>query len=138
MKKGLLLLSFLMAGMYFGQSAMVLKTEDGKDVVLESNGTWHYASNSIEQKKPDDYCNVEEINEVAARKSRLLKIGEARLKDLKKFVSVDQECDIENIKVIAASEQLGSGAYNVCACNRKVKYQKMGTVFMRSGQNPFR
>lgn len=138
MKKTLFFVGILISSLHFGQSAMVVKTDDGKQVVLESNGTWHYSDsteNKAEQSK--DFCNLEDIDEVAARKNKYIKASESRLSDLKKFVSVDQECDIKNIKVIAASEQIGSGVYNVCACNKKVKYQKMGSVFMRSGQSPF-
>lgn len=119
------------------QENIIAKTSDGKSVILKNNGTWIYVDSSNISDRPADYCDLDAIVEVKGRKDGGLAMVEARLSDLKKHISVDLECDIKEIKVIAASEQKGNGAYNVCACSKKVKYKKMGSVFMRDGQKLF-
>lgn len=56
---------------------------------------------------------------------------------LKKFVAIDNNVDEKEVIIIRAQNNFGSGIYTLCVKNQPLKYQKMGTVFMREGKNPF-
>lgn len=56
---------------------------------------------------------------------------------LKKFVAIDNGVDEKDVTIIRAQNGFGSGIYTVCVKGQPVQYQKMGTVFMREGKNPF-
>ncbi|MDQ0066948.1 hypothetical protein [Chryseobacterium lathyri] len=56
---------------------------------------------------------------------------------LKKFVAIDNGVDEKEVTIIRAQNGFGSGIYTVCAKGQPIQYQKMGTVFMREGKNPF-
>lgn len=56
---------------------------------------------------------------------------------LKKFVAIDNGVDEKDVIIIRAQNGFGSGIYTVCVKQQPVQYQKMGTVFIREGKNPF-
>ncbi|MCD0457818.1 hypothetical protein LPB85_20510 [Chryseobacterium sp. LC2016-27] len=56
---------------------------------------------------------------------------------LKKFVAIDNRVDEKEVTIIRAQNGFGSGIYTVCVKRQPIQYQKMGTVFMREGKNPF-
>ncbi|WP_157445786.1 hypothetical protein [Chryseobacterium indologenes] len=56
---------------------------------------------------------------------------------LKKFVAIDNGVDEKEVIIIRAQNGFGSGIYTVCVKGQPIHYQKMGTVFMREGKNPF-
>jgi len=43
----------------------------------------------------------------------------------------------KDVIIIRAQSGFGSGIYTVCANGQPIQYQKMRTVFMREGKNPF-
>jgi hypothetical protein len=59
-------------------------------------------------------------------------------KRLKKFVAIDNGVEEKEVTIIRAQNGLGSGIYTACVKGTPIKYQKMGTVFMREGNNPFK
>ncbi|WP_223605790.1 hypothetical protein [Chryseobacterium sp. OSA05B] len=56
---------------------------------------------------------------------------------LKKFVAIDNGVDEKEVIIIRAQNGFGSGIYTACVKGQSIQYQKMGTVFMREGKNPF-
>lgn len=56
---------------------------------------------------------------------------------LKKFVAIDNGVNEKDVIIIRAQNGFGSGIYTVCVNGQPIQYQKMGTVFMREGKNPF-
>lgn len=56
---------------------------------------------------------------------------------LRKFVAIDNGVEEKEVIIIRAQNGLGSGIYTACVKGQPVQYQKMGTVFMRNGNNPF-
>lgn len=56
---------------------------------------------------------------------------------LKKFVAIDNGVSEKDVIIIRAQNGFGSGIYTVCVKQQPIQYQKMGTVFMREGKNPF-
>ncbi len=69
--------------------------------------------------------------------TKQLKRFNATLDDLKKHVAVENDCTVNDIIVIAMSEQLGNGMYSLCIKGKKMKYKRMGSVFMKNDENPF-
>ena len=138
MKKIFFSLGLVAFSLCFSQKTINATTESGKNVILNENGTWNYVTTQNQANQSEDFCDLASIDEYKARKSGILTIGEARVKDLKKHIAVDLACEIDKIKIIAGSEQKGNALYNVCACNKKVKYQRIGTVFLKESQNPFK
>ncbi|WP_123984919.1 hypothetical protein [Chryseobacterium sp. G0201] len=57
---------------------------------------------------------------------------------LKKFVAIDNGVEEKEVIIIRAQNGFGSGIYTACVKGQPIKYQKMGTVFMRDGNNPFK
>ena len=51
--------------------------------------------------------------------------------DLKKHVSVENNCKVENVKFLDISEQKGNGMYKLCVKGRVMKYRRTGSVFSR-------
>lgn len=58
-------------------------------------------------------------------------------KRLKKFVAIDTGVEENEVIIIRAQNGFGSGIYTACVKGQPIQYQKMGTVFMREGKNPF-
>lgn len=57
---------------------------------------------------------------------------------LKKFVAIDNGVEEKEVIVIRAQNGFGSGIYTACVKGQPIQYQKMGTVFMRESNNPFK
>jgi len=53
-------------------------------------------------------------------------------------VAIDNGVEEKEVIIIRAQNGLGSGIYTACVKGKPIKYQKMGTVFMREGNNPFK
>lgn len=136
MKKLLFLcVGLCFTGASFAQEGVKAVTTDGKEVLLKTDGTWAYTQGTTTT--DENVCVLEEINEQKSRKDGFLKATEGRIKDLKKHVSVDENTTIDKIKVISASEQRGNGLYNLCVDGKKMKYKRVGSVFLKDGQKLF-
>lgn len=59
-------------------------------------------------------------------------IGKSGLNSLVKVVSVEQDCPVENIKILESFHKSGGGYYKLEACGKVVRYKKIGSVFMES------
>ncbi len=57
---------------------------------------------------------------------------------LKKFIAIDNGVEEKEVTIIRAQNGFGSGIYTACVKGQPIQYQKMGTVFMREGNNPFK
>lgn len=57
---------------------------------------------------------------------------------LKKFVAIDNGVEEKEVTITRAQNGFGSGIYTACVKGQPIKYQKMGTVFMREGTSPFK
>ena len=106
-------------------------TEDGKKVILKSDNTWEYAD--MELKK----------SQITAATTSDCNLGsdfveKKKNERLRKFAAVDNDYNVEDIKFINLSESLGNGIYTLCIKGKIIKYKKMGTVFMKADQDPFK
>jgi hypothetical protein len=139
MKKSIIILSIFITTLSFGQS-IIAKTEDGRRVILNKDKTWEFIDKTVKkinENTSDSDCKLpENFKEPKGKNSFSYKRFEITLKDLKKHVSVDFDCKIDDIIIVKASEQKGNGAYTLCVKGKSVKYRRAGTVFFRQGTNP--
>ena len=141
MKKLFTLCFIVLSSFAFSQNK-IATTENGKRVLLRDNNTWEYIdSNELsKEKSPDSKCNLA-ANYVEPKSEKSveswLRRFDATLEDLRKHIAVENDCDLKNIKFLNISEQKGNGMYSVCVKGTEMKYKRMGTVFMKSDQDPF-
>lgn len=135
--KKLFILGVLLTSTYTFAQNKTAVTEDGKKVILKSDKTWEYVENKSDIKT----CTVEagfvEPKGESKNQSFLKKTG-ATVTDLKKHISVDRECNITDIILTDISEQLGNGIYIVCINGKEYKYRRIGSVFYKDGDDPFK
>ena len=89
----------------------------------------------------DEFPNCElpvdfEEPEADKKIQKWLKRVDAQVKDLKAHASVDNDCSVEDIKVIRISEQKGNGNYVLCVNGKEMRYRRTGSVFHRQGVSP--
>ncbi|MFZ3563414.1 hypothetical protein [Tenacibaculum finnmarkense] len=53
-------------------------------------------------------------------------------KTLIKTVSIEQNCEKENIKIIGKIKGLHGATYSLSACGKRLVYKQVGSVFMES------
>jgi hypothetical protein len=104
--------AFLISVLSFAQNKAAT-TEDGKKVILKSDKTWEFADLKIQTNKCEVSANFVEPKGESKNQS-FLKMVDATTKDLKKHISVDRGCKIEDITLTNLSEQKGNGIYIVC------------------------
>lgn len=135
MKKILSFCLFTISTITLSQSKTAI-TEDGKKVILKSNKTWEYDNDSANSQND---CVLEaNFKEPKGKNTMTLRLGNATTDDLKKHVAVDNECKVEDIILLNISEQKGNAMYLLCVKGKKMKYKRMGTVFMRAEQDPLK
>ncbi|WP_299548231.1 DUF3157 family protein [Seonamhaeicola sp.] len=138
--------SFLVAFLFFigftgfSQDNHIVKTEDGRRVLLKADFTWEY----IDLKKPKEVEQVEiqkpnpsngntcelakDFVEPKLNKKiqTQLKKGRATMAHVKQKVAKDLKCDVEDVVLLSASETKASGTYNFCVNGTKVTYKRTG------------
>ena len=130
MKKLFICSLLLASALIFAQNKKAT-TEDGKKVILKSDNTWEYLD--AEAKKL----------QIASSTTSECNLGadfveKKKNERLRKFAAIDNDCNTEDIKFINLSEGLGNGIYTLCIKGKIIKYKKMGTVFMKADQDPFK
>ena len=66
-----------------------------------------------------------------------MKKVDATIEDLRKHVAIDNDCNESDIIFLRISEQKGNGLYDLCVKGKNLKYKRMGSVFMKTNENPF-
>lgn len=141
MKRILLLILFVLPFTTSAQSILAT-TKDGREVLLKADNTWQFLGTSTDDKKTSANKNCElpvDFKEPEGDKKiqNWLKRGDAQVKDLKKHVAVDNNCEPEDITLMKISEQKGNGNYILCVNGETMQYKRIGTVFMKAGESPF-
>jgi choline kinase len=135
MKKTLSFCLFALSTIALSQSKTAT-TEDGKKVILKSDKTWEYDNNSTISE--NDCILDANYKEPKGKNTMTLRMTNSTTDDLKKHVAVDNECKIQDIKILNISEQKGNAMYLLCVKGKKMKYKRMGSVFMKADQDPFK
>jgi uncharacterized protein YxeA len=139
MKKILINFIAVLAFISLNAQNYIVKTEDGRRVLLKSDNTWEFVDGTSEIKKSENQnCNLpENFEEPNGKSSMFLKKGDATIKDLKKHVSIDMNCEVSDIILIRASEQKGNGNYVLCVKGKEERYRRIGSVFLKSDEKIF-
>lgn len=123
--KKLFIYSLLLASTLTFAQNKTATTEDGKKVILKSDKTWEYDTKSPTVSEND--CNLGADFKEGKTNERL-----------RKHVAVENDCKLEEIKFISMVQEFGSGTYSLCVKGKKMKYKKVGSVFMRAEQDPLK
>ena len=137
MKKLFVSILFIASTISIAQSKIAI-TEDGKKVILKSDKTWDYVDKTVVSEKD---C-ILESNYVEPKSEKgvnsWLTKFDATTDDLKKHVAVENDCKVEEVKLLNISEQKGNGMYSLCVKGKKMKYRRMGSVFSRLDEELFK
>ncbi|WP_111307798.1 DUF3157 family protein [Confluentibacter sediminis] len=148
MKTSFLILLFFISFIGFSQNNYIVKTDDGRRVLLKADYTWEYidAETSVGSKnvmsetlKPSESnaCNLSQDFVEPALDNNIqaqLKRGRATIDDIKKKVAKDNKCEVGDIILLSVSEEKSKGLYNFCANGKKVSYKRTGHSIVKSGQ----
>lgn len=127
MRTTFLLFLFIVSSMAFGQNNMILKTDNGRRVLLKADYTWEY----IDTEKPlaNKSCDLPEgfvEPELNQKIQAQLKKGRATIDDVKQKVAKDYNCDISDVILLSFTEQKVKAVYHFCANGTKVTYKRTG------------
>lgn len=155
MKKIIFIAFLWLSFIGYAQDNYIVKTDDGRRVLLKADYTWEYIdltppvktiqSNEIIeppiQHPPKSIvssnCNVgpnfiePKLNK---RIQAYLKKGRATMKDLKKKVAKDYKCESQDVLLLKAEETNAKGVYTFCANGAKVVYKRTGNNFFKKGK----
>src|SRR5690606_14281768 len=147
MKTAIFTLLFFISFIGFSQNNHIVKTDDGRRVLLKADFTWEYidaevpALNSASKEKlqsaESNACNLpQDFVEPELDKSiqMQLKKGRAAMEDIKKKVAKEYKCQVEDVILLSASEDKAKGAYDFCANGTKVSYKRNGHTVVKKGQ----
>ena len=137
MKTYFSLLLFLISFMGFAQNNHIVKTEDGRRVLLKADFTWEYidaSTTNISKSKESTNCNLTEdfVEPKLDKKIQAqLKKGRATMSHVKKKVAKDNECTVEDVILLSASEYKSKAVYHFCANGKEVIYKRVGTTIIK-------
>lgn len=98
--------------------------------------TLYFAQETQKDKKCDLPANYQEPKPDKKIQSFLKKV-DATISDLRKHIAIDNDCNESDVIFLRISEQKGNGLYDLCVKGKNLKYKRMGSVFMKSTENPF-
>lgn len=145
MKKYLFTVAVLISCISFSQNNHIVKTEDGRRVLLKADYTWEYLDNgeatvdksitkaikSIEEST----CSIEDGFEEPKLNSKIqakLKRGRATISHVKKKVAKDNKCDISDVFLLQFTEQNEKAVYHFCVNGKKVAYKRIGNSIIKA------
>ncbi|WP_194766229.1 DUF3157 family protein [Tamlana sp. I1] len=131
----------------FSQNNYIVKTEDGRRVLLKADYTWEYIDNIVPEKKAVDSTLVETNNDNSCKPdadfkepkldSKIqaeLKKGRATIDHVKAKVAKDNDCNVEDVLLLNAKEQKTNAIYLFCANGNIVKYKRVGNSIIKAGK----
>ncbi len=157
MKKCLFVFVLLLSFFGYSQNNYIVKTDDGRRVLLKADFTWEYIDlvTPTEEKAVDDKEAIaaqiaQGSKSVNTRKCNILpdfkepkgdrvvqahlKKGRATIKHIKKKVAKDNNCEVEDVLLLKLREQKNQGSYTFCANGKKVVYKRTGFSFAKKGK----
>ena len=160
MKYLFILFFFTFSTLSFAQNNHIVKTEDGRRVLLKADFTWEYID-MLKKEKPTPNVKPianqqKQVTPTAEQKPMLrktsncgvsnsfvepklnakiqnqLRKGRATIKHIKKKVAKDNNCDVDQVLLLSASETKERGRYDFCANGVNVKYKRTGNSILKS------
>ena len=137
----------LISSIGFAQNNHIVKTEDGRRVLLKADFTWEYIDvespktnsivNDILKPAKKDNCNLADNFEEPKLDKKIqnqLKKGRATISHIKNKVAKDNDCTVEDVLLLSVSEQKAKGIYDFCANGKKVTYKRVGNSIIKNGK----
>ncbi|KJD33831.1 hypothetical protein PK35_03520 [Tamlana nanhaiensis] len=145
MKNLLFLAVFLVSFFSFSQNNYIVKTEDGRRVLLKADFTWEYIDMPTENNQQvatlteakDAGCNLGADFEEPKLNKKIqsqLKKGRATMNHVKEKVAKDHNCTVNDVVLISVSEQKSKAVYVFCANGKSVKYKRVGLNVIEAGK----
>lgn len=149
MKIYFLFLFLVVSAVGFSQNNYIVKTDDGKRVLLKADYTWEYIDTEPQSKEAElvaqpkqaviananNDCSLGPNYTEPKLKGKIqsqLKRSKASMPYLKKRVAKDNNCDVKDVVLLDFSEQKERGTYYFCVQGKKVKYKRIGGSIMKS------
>ncbi len=149
MKTFFFLLLVTISYISFAQDNHIVKTENGRRVLLKADFTWEYidaeksasnasisATNTLETKGDKD-CNLAEGFEEPKLDKKLqaqLKRGRSTMVHVKKKVAKDYNCEVTDVLLVSFSEQKSKGVYHFCINGTKTTYKRIGNSIVKKAK----
>ncbi|WP_370477145.1 DUF3157 family protein [Tamlana flava] len=147
MKLCFFLLLFFISYTSFAQNNYIVKTEDGRRVLLKADYTWEYIDaevpvaqvkkNEIPEPSIENGCNLTDDFEEPKLNKKIqdqLKRGRATIDHIKAKVAKDYDCTVEDVLLLSVSEKKSTGSYTFCANGKKVFYKRTGYAILEKGK----
>lgn len=133
MRTTLFLFLFVFSSMGFAQNNIIVKTDDGRRVLLKADHTWEY----IDTEKPlaNKRCDLPEgfvEPKLNQKIQSQLKKGRATIDDVKQKVAKDYHCNLSDVILVSFTEQKVKAVYHFCANGTKVTYKRTGYSIIKS------
>lgn len=134
---------FLVSGVVFTQNNHIVKTDDGRRVLLKADYTWEYidvekpavdGATSENISKTSKSCGVAQDFVEPKLNNKIqsqLKKGRATISHVKKKVAKDYNCEVSDVLLLSFSEQKEKGMYHFCANGTKVTYKRIGSTIIK-------
>lgn len=147
MKTSFLICLFFISFISFAQNNYIVKTDDGRRILLKADYTWEYIDAETPETKvalkeipkpmeskgcnlAEDFVEPELDNNIQSQ----LKRGRATIDDVKTKVAKNYKCAVEDVILLSFSETKAKGIYNFCANGKMVAYKRTGHSIMKSGK----
>ncbi|MBD0831077.1 DUF3157 family protein [Aestuariibaculum sediminum] len=147
MKSIICLFTVFLSFTAFSQNNYIVKTDDGRRVLLKADYTWEYIDAEVKDSSKkdiskaisniDDACKLGDHFEEPSLNRKIqaqLKKGRATIDDIKAKVAKDYNCLAHEVILISAAEQKSKGRYIFCANGTKVSYKRTGFTIIESGK----
>ncbi|AUP79169.1 DUF3157 domain-containing protein [Flavivirga eckloniae] len=139
------LLLFTMSCIGFAQNNHIVKTEDGRRVLLKADFTWEYidlvkpeptSDNNLKPKESKNCGLTEDFVEpkLNMKIQGQLKRGKATIHHIKKKVAKDYNCTLDDVVLLSFSEHKAKGEYHFCAKGIKVAYKRIGNSIVKKNK----
>lgn len=153
------LVLFLTSICSFSQNNYIVKTEDGRRVLLKADFTWEYidmpsktSENAPKNQQTTQPATKQPITHAVPlapncgygphfeepklnkRVQAHLKRSRATMKDLKKKVAKDYNCTAQDVVLLSLNETNTKGSYTFCVQGQQIAYKRVGNSFFRKGK----
>ncbi|TYA73933.1 DUF3157 family protein [Seonamhaeicola marinus] len=140
MKSLLIVAVFFISFSALSQNNHIVKTDDGRRVLLKADFTWEYIdlvlpNKEVTEEKPllsgSNACNLSDDFEEPKLNKKIqsqLKKGRATIAHVKKKVAKEYSCDVDQVTLIWVKETLKTATYNFCANGKRTTYKRTGHV----------
>lgn len=144
MKKIALIALLIVSTFSVAQNNHIVKTEDGRRVLLKADFTWEYidaekAKNisneeSVASKKESKKCSVSKDFVEPKLNKKIqgqLKKSRATMSHIKKKVAKNYNCAVSDVLLLFISETKQKGRYDFCVNGSKVTYKRIGSSIIQ-------